>query len=74
MLGPIIDRIEQDYKQQIKIGKMNVDENPAVSAEYGIMSIPTIVLFKDGKEVKRVTGVLPERNLKAFIDQVLATT
>jgi len=73
MIAPILDRVHRDYHSKIKIGKVNVDENPGLSSKYGVMAIPTLVLFKNGKEVKRVAGVLPERNLKALIDEVIST-
>jgi len=73
MIAPILDKVNVEYRHKIKIGKVNVDENPTLSADHGIMAIPTLVLFKNGKEVKRIAGVLPERNIKAAIDEVIAT-
>jgi thioredoxin 1 len=57
MAGPIVDQLADDYKGKIKIGKLNTDENQGVSAKYGVMSIPTVILFdKTGKEVGRKVG------------------
>ena len=56
MVGPIIDEIARDYGDKVAIGKVNVDENPATASKYGVMSIPTIILFKDGQPDKKVIG------------------
>jgi len=56
MAGPVIDELATDYKDKIIIGKLEVDQNPATAQKYGIMSIPTVVLFKAGKEVVRKSG------------------
>lgn len=56
MAGPIVDELADDYKGKAMIGKMNVDENQMTAAKYGVMSIPTVILFNDGKEVGRKIG------------------
>jgi len=56
MVGPIIDEIAHDHGDKVCIGKLNVDENPGVASKFGIMSIPTIILFKDGEPAKKVIG------------------
>jgi thioredoxin 1 len=56
MVGPIIDEIARDYGDKVAIGKVNVDENPGIAGKYGIMSIPTIILFKDGQPDKKIIG------------------
>jgi thioredoxin 1 len=56
MVGPFIDEIAQDHGDKVCIGKLNVDENPGVASKFGIMSIPTIILFKDGKPDKKIIG------------------
>jgi thioredoxin 1 len=56
MVGPIIDEIAQEHGDKVAIGKVNVDENPGIAGKLGIMSIPTIILFKDGKPDKKVIG------------------
>ncbi len=55
MIAPIVEEIANEY-QNIKVGKINVDEQEKLAIQYGIMSIPTLILFKDGKEVKRILG------------------
>ena len=56
MVGPIIDEIAQEHSDKVCIGKLNVDENPGVASKFGIMSIPTIMLFKDGQPDKKIIG------------------
>jgi thioredoxin 1 len=56
MVGPVIDEIAQEHADKVSVGKVNVDENPATAQKYGIMSIPTIILFKDGEPAKKVIG------------------
>jgi len=56
MVSPIIDEIAQDHAGKVAIGKVNVDENPGIASKFGIMSIPTIILFKDGAPAKKVIG------------------
>lgn len=56
MLAPIIDEIADEFQGKIKVCKLNVEEASATSAEYGIMSIPTLIIFKDGKEKDKIVG------------------
>ena len=65
ILGPIIAELTDEVKDIAKVGKLNVDENPETASKYGIMSIPTIKIFKDGKIVKEFVGVQQKDALKA---------
>ncbi len=56
MAGPVIDQLEKDYAGKVKVGKLNVDENPQIAQKYMVMSIPTVIIFKNGKEIKRQVG------------------
>ncbi|MGE5559378.1 MAG: thioredoxin [Bacillota bacterium] len=67
MVGPILDEISREYQGKIKVGKVNVDENMLLQAHYDIMSIPTMIIFKNGDIVDKVTGAVP----KAVIVQKL---
>ncbi|MEZ5124786.1 MAG: thioredoxin [Thermoleophilia bacterium] len=60
MVGPIIDEIADTYPDKVTVGKLNVDENPATAGKYGVMSIPTIILFRDGQPAKKVIGARPK--------------
>ena len=56
MAGPVVDSLADDFKGKIKIGKLDVDANQTTAGKYGVMSIPTVILFKDGKEIARKVG------------------
>jgi thioredoxin 1 len=67
MVGPVIDEIAQEHGDKVNVGKVNVDENPAIAQKFGIMSIPTIILFKDGEPAKKVIGARSKADfLKEF--------
>ena len=71
MIAPAIEQIAEQFKGSVKVGKMNVDENRAVASKYGIMSIPTLMIFKDGEVVDQMVGALPkaaiESKLKEYV-------
>ena len=56
MMAPIVKEMAEKYGGKVKVGKMNIEENPDTTTEYGIMSIPTFILFQNGKKVSSVTG------------------
>lgn len=62
MVGPIIEEIAKEYEGKIKVGKINVDENSQIPGQYSVMSIPTVILFKEGKEVARKVGLESKEN------------
>ncbi len=64
MVGPVVEEIAGDHADKVVVGKVNVDENPAIASKFGIMSIPTIVLFKDGEAAKKVIGARPKADLE----------
>jgi thioredoxin 1 len=57
MLGPIIESIAHEKEEEVRVGKVNVDENPAISGQFQIMSIPTVILFKNGKIFEQTVGL-----------------
>ena len=63
MLGPIIEEVAAELGDAVKIGKLNVDENPKTATQYGIMSIPNILVFKDGQVVDALVGVRPKKEI-----------
>ncbi len=71
LIGPIIEKLHEEYNGKAQIGKVNVDDNPEVAMKYGVRSIPTIVILKDGEEVKRHVGVTTQANLAKLIDEHL---
>jgi thioredoxin 1 len=71
MVGPIIEALSAEYTGKAAFGKMNVDENQVVSSSFGIMSIPTIIIFNHGKEVERLVGAYPKAHIEAMIKRYL---
>lgn len=67
MMGPVIDEIAAEYGDSIKVGKLNVDENPDTAAKYQIMSIPTLLVFENGKVVNKMVGFRQKSDLLAEI-------
>ena len=67
MMGPIIEQLADEYEGKAKVGKVNVDEEGELSQAFGVMSIPTIVLIKDGKVVKQAVGARPKAEVKAML-------
>lgn len=63
MVAPVVEEIAQDYKDSVKVVKINTDENPAVATQFGIRSIPTIGIFMNGKAVDGVIGAVPKQQL-----------
>ena len=71
MIAPILDELAGELQTKARIVKINVDENPVVAGQFGVMSIPTLLLFKDGKKVDQKVGGQAKPQLKAFIEQAL---
>jgi len=66
-LAPVIEQIATEYKGKLKVCKLNIDDSPKAACDYEVMGIPTLVIFKDGKAVKRITGALSKVELEAII-------
>jgi thioredoxin 1 len=71
MLSPTIDQVADDYDGRVTIGKVNIDEEPELAQRFGVMSIPTLILFKDGAVVSKSVGVVGKDKIAAMIDAVL---
>ncbi|MDX1637919.1 MAG: thioredoxin TrxA [Balneolaceae bacterium] len=71
MVGPVVDEMAGEYEGKAKIGKVNVDENPEISAKYGIRSIPSLLIFKDGEVVDQIVGAVPKSQLKKQLEAQL---
>ena len=71
MLGPVIDQLAQEYEGKAVIGKVNVDEEQELAMRYGVMSIPTVIFFKDGEEVTRQVGLLPPAAFTSILEENL---
>lgn len=72
MLGPILDELADEYNGRVRIGKVNIDEAQELAAQYGIRSIPTLLLFKKGQVAEQVVGLRSKRDLKASFDRLAA--
>ncbi|WP_027186703.1 thioredoxin [Desulfovibrio cuneatus] len=68
-LTPVVDELAEEFKGQVSIVKMNVDENPVTPGKFSIRAIPTLILFKDGKVVEQVTGAISKAHLKDLLNQ-----
>ncbi len=71
MIGPVLEEIATEMQGQVTIAKLNVDENPGVAGTYGIRSIPTLMLFKDGKMASTKVGAAPKGELKRWITEAI---
>ncbi|SRR5689334_6932077 len=70
MIAPVVEELANEYQGSIKIGKVNIDDNPNVAMNYGVNSIPTLMIFKGGQVVDRFVGVQPKSRLQQAIDAV----
>jgi thioredoxin 1 len=71
MIGPMVEELSTEFEGKAKVGKMNVDENSNTPAEYGIRSIPTLLIFKGGELVDKVVGVVPKHDLVSRLNAQL---
>ena len=72
LMGPILDEMAPAYAGKLKIGKVNVDENQDTPSQFGVMNIPTMIVFKNGKEADRIVGAMSKADLQKKIDKALA--
>ncbi len=72
MIGPILDELAEEYDGRVKIGKVNVDQQVALAAEYSVRAIPTLLLFKEGQVADQMVGLRSKRDLKASLERVAA--
>jgi thioredoxin 1 len=70
-VAPIVEELAKEYDGKAEFAKVNVDEAPMVASQYGIMSIPTVIVFKDGKPAEQIIGYRPKNDFKKVLDNVL---
>jgi len=71
MVGPAVEQLSQDLDGRVQVAKVNVDESPGIAARYGVLSIPSLLLFKGGREIGRTVGAAPKEAYARFIEQTL---
>ena len=71
MVGPVIEQIAAEYGDRLKVGKVNVDEESDLAGRHGVVSIPTLIVYKDGKIVNQAAGALPKQNIEALFKDLL---
>ena len=69
MLAPLIESLDKEYEGRVTVGKVNVDDEQELAIRYGVMSIPTVIFFKDGQEIDRKVGVMPPKVFTQVLDE-----
>ena len=70
-LAPVIEEISNDFVDKVKVGKVNVDDNPEISMKFGIRSIPTLMVFKDGEVQEQIIGAVPKSEIERALEKVV---
>ncbi|NOZ75035.1 MAG: thioredoxin [FCB group bacterium] len=71
VIGPVVEDIANDYKDQVKVGKLNVDHNQQTAMKYGIRSIPSLLVFKDGSVYNQIVGSVPRERITKLLEEAL---
>jgi thioredoxin 2 len=71
MVGPIVDQLARELAGRVRVGKLNVDDNPATASRFGVRSIPTLLILRNGSEVDRIVGAVPKPEIVRRLDAVL---
>ena len=74
IIAPVVEELAGQYEGRVKISKVNVDDNPATAGQFRVMSIPTLILFKDGQPVETLVGAQPKRAFEALLDKYAGAT
>jgi len=70
-IAPVVEEIAGEYKEKVKVGKVDVDQNQNVAMKYGIRSIPTLLIMKEGKVVNQIVGAVPKNNITDMLDKLI---
>ena len=73
MVGPLVEQLAQDYSGRLKVGKVNVDEEADLAGRHSVASIPTLVVYKEGKIVNQAVGALPKQSIEALFKDVISS-
>ena len=71
MVAPVVEELAEEYDGKIGFMKLNVDDNPKIASQYGVMSIPTLIIFKEGAPISNIVGFRPKNELKKNLDEAL---
>ncbi len=71
VLAPVVDEISTDFANKLKVGKINVDDNPETSVKFGIRSIPTLIVFKNGEVVEQLVGAVPKSDIEKALGKAV---
>jgi len=71
MIGPVIDQIADEYQGRVKVGKVNIDENAALTEQHGVVSIPTLIIYKDGNIVLQKSGAAPKHDIENMLKNLI---
>ena len=71
MVGPVVEELAKEYEGKVKVGKLDIDQNRETATKYQVMSVPTVIVFQKGKEVKRLVGFPGKAGYQELIDEVL---
>ena len=72
MMAPVLEKVAEEFSGRLVVGKLNVDENQATARQFNVMSIPTLIIFKNGAEQTRITGFRPQEEITRLLNQALA--
>lgn len=72
IIGPVVEELAKEYEGKVKIGKLNVDQNPDTATKYAVMSIPSLLIFKKGSPFKTMVGAQGKENIKKELDSVIS--
>jgi len=70
-IAPVVEELSEDYAGKVKVAKLNVDESPKTPGQYGIRAIPTLIMFKDGKQVDQITGAVSKAHIEEALKKIL---
>lgn len=71
MIAPLLDELADEYEGKVDFVKINVDDNPRIASRYGVMGMPTLIIFKDGQPISNIIGFRPKNELKKSLDEAL---
>jgi thioredoxin-like negative regulator of GroEL len=71
MIAPIVEQLAAEMSGRVRVGKLNVDENPATATRFGVQSIPTLLVLKQGREIDRIVGVLPKSEIARRLERAV---